>query len=190
MTEKQKRDLGMVYNPNCDKKLGVEIIACKDRCDKYNKLSITDFKGKAELLKQIIPTSKENTTILSPFWCDYGYNIELGENFFANHNLIILDGAKVKFGNNVFVAPNCSFYTAGHPFSISQRNAGLEYAKPITVGDNVWFGGGVTVLPGVNIGSNTVIGAGSVVTKDIPDGVIAVGNPCRVYRKLTKEEME
>ena len=190
MAEKQKRDAGMLYNPNFDKELGLEILSCKEKCDVYNKLPIADIESKQKLLDEIIGSHKENFTILSPFWCDYGYNIELGENFFANHNLIILDGAKVKFGNNVFVAPNCSFYTAGHPVGVSERNAGLEYAKPITVGDNVWIGGGVTVLPGVNIGSNTVIGAGSVVTKDIPDGVIAVGNPCRVFRKLTKEEME
>ena len=114
----------------------------------------------------------------------------MGENFFANHNCVILDGAKVRFGDNVFVAPNCSFYTAGHPVSVTERNQGLEYAYPITVGNNVWIGGNVTVLPGVTIGDNVVIGAGSVVTKDIPSGVMAFGNPCRVYRELTEEEMK
>ena len=103
---------------------------------------------------------------------------------------MILDGAKVKFGSNVFIAPDCAFYTAGHPFNITQRNEGLEYAKPITVGDNVWIGGGTRVMPGVTIGNNVTIGAGSIVTKDIPDGVVAMGNPCRVYRKLTEEEMK
>lgn len=190
MTEKQKRDAEELYNPNYDKELGLEIFSCKEKCDQYNKLPITDFQGKADLLAKIVGSIGKNVTILSPFWCDYGYNIELGENFFANHNLVILDGARVRFGNNCFIAPNCSFYTAGHPISVTQRNAGLEYAKPITVGDNVWIGGGVTVLPGVTIGNNVVIGAGSVVTKDIPDGVVAMGNPCRVYRKLTEEEMK
>ena len=190
MTEKQKRDAGELYNPNIDKELGSEIFACKEKCDRYNKLPITDVKTRAKLLAEIVGVCCENATVLPSFWCDYGYNITLGKNFFANHNCVILDCAKVTFGDNVFVAPNCAFYTAGHPISVSDRNAGLEYAKPITVGDNVWIGGGVTVLPGVTIGSNTVIAAGSVVTRDIPSGVIAMGNPCRVHRKLTKEEMK
>ena len=116
------------------------------------------------------------------------YNIELGENFYANYNLVILDGAKVTFGDNVFVAPNCGFYTAGHPLDYERRNAGLEYAYPITVGDNVWIGGGVQVMPGVTIGSNVVIGGGSVVTKDIPDNCVAVGNPCKVIRPITEAD--
>ncbi|GET06446.1 hypothetical protein SY212_14760 [Ligilactobacillus agilis] len=116
------------------------------------------------------------------------YNIELGENFYANHNLVILDGAKVTFGDNVFVAPNCGFYTAGHPLDYERRNAGLEYAYPITVGDNVWIGGGVQVMPGVTIGSNVVISGGSVVTKDIPDNCVAVGNPCKVIRPITEAD--
>ncbi len=190
MTEKQKRDAGELYNPNCDKELGLEILACKDKCDRYNKLQITDFKNKHKLLDEILGSHGENATILSPFWCDYGYNIQLGDNFFANHNLTILDCAKVSFGDNCFIAPNCSFYTAGHPICVSERNSGIEYAKPITVGNNVWIGGNVVVLPGVTIGDNSVIGAGSVVTHDIPECVIAAGNPCRILRKLTEEEMK
>ncbi|MFR7478870.1 MAG: sugar O-acetyltransferase, partial [Acutalibacteraceae bacterium] len=119
---------------------------------------------------------------------DYGSHIQIGENFYTNHNCIILDGAPVVFGDNVFIAPNCTFSTAGHPLDVEQRNEGLEYAYPITVGDNVWFGASVTVLPGVTIGSNTVIGAGSVVNRDIPSGVVAVGNPCRVLRTITEED--
>ena len=109
----------------------------------------------------------------------------MGKNFYANHNLVILDGAKVTFGDNIFIAPNCGFYTAGHPVDAAERNKGLEYARPITVGDNVWFGAHVCVLPGVTIGDNCVIGAGSVVTRDIPSDSVAVGNPCRVIRKIT-----
>lgn len=126
----------------------------------------------------------ERFTIFPPFACDFGYNLHLGENFFANINCVFLDEAEIRFGDNVFIAPNCSFYTAGHPFNIEQRNRGLEYARPIRVGDNVWFGGGVIVLPGVTIGSNVVIGAGSVVNRDLPDGVLAAGNPARVLRHL------
>ena len=121
--------------------------------------------------------------IESNFFCDYGYNISVGENFYANHNLVILDGAKVEFGDNVFVGPNCGFYTAGHPIDIKSRNEGIEYAKPIKVGNNVWFGGNVSVMPGVTIGDNVTIGAGSVVTKDIPSNCVAYGNPCKVKRE-------
>lgn len=127
---------------------------------------------------------------MQPFHCDYGYNIEIGENFFANYNCVILDGAKVTFGDNVFIAPNCSFYTAGHPIDVLQRNQGLEYALPIKIGNNVWIGGNVTVLPGVTIGDNTVIGAGSLVNKDIPSNVVAAGNPCRVIREITENNQD
>lgn len=190
MTEKQKRDAGELYNPNFDKELGFEIMVCKEKCDKYNKLSITDIDGHKGLIDKIVAEHGQNVTVLPNFWCDYGYNISLGENFFANHNLVILDCARVSFGDNCFIGPNCAFYTAGHPVNVRERNEGLEYAKPIAVGNNVWIGGGVTVLPGVTIGDNVVIGAGSVVTRDIPGGVVAMGNPCKIYRKLTEEEMK
>ena len=117
--------------------------------------------------------------ITAPFYCDYGINTSVGRNFYTNHNVTILDCTKVTFGDNVFIAPNCVFSTAGHAIDSEQRGRGLEIALPITVGDNVWIGANVTVLPGVTIGSNTIIGAGSVVNKDIPEGVIAVGNPCK-----------
>ena len=126
--------------------------------------------------------------VTAPFYCDYGFNISVGDHFYTNYNVTILDGAKVTFGDNVFIAPNCVFSTAGHALDAEQRNRGLEVAFPITVGDNVWIGTQVSVLPGVTIGSNTIIGAGSVVNRDIPDGVVAAGNPCRVIRKITEED--
>ena len=140
------------------------------------------------MIKKILKKTGKNILVESNFNCDYGYNIEVGENFYMNHNCVILDGAKVEFGDNVFIAPNCVFSTAGHAIDSEQRGRGLEIALPITVGDDVWIGANVSVLPGVTIGSNTIIGAGSVVNKDIPEGVIAVGNPCKVMRKITEED--
>ncbi|MDE6189150.1 MAG: sugar O-acetyltransferase [Clostridia bacterium] len=189
MTEKEKRDIGILYDANNDVDLGKEMLACKDVCYEYNALKPSQTKLRTELIKKLFGKTSDNFNILAPFWCDYGYNIEIGDNFFANHNCVILDCAKVKFGNNVFVAPNCGFYTAGHPIDSKRRNMGLEYAYPITVGDNVWIGGGVHIMPGVTIGSNVVIGGGSVVTHDIPDNVIAVGNPCKVLREISEEEI-
>lgn len=187
MTEKEKCAAGLLYNANYDKELIQERIACKDLCQEYNGLKNSDTESRYKLLRRIISNIKENICIEPNFWCDYGYNIKVGENFYANHNLVILDCAKVEFGDNVFIGPNCSFYTAGHPLDAKQRNEGLEYAHPIKVGDNVWLGGNVVVLPGVFIGNNSVIGAGSVVTKDIPDHVVAVGNPCKVVKKITEQ---
>ena len=159
-------------------------------CREYNNLPFEDEETQKILIKKIVGSTKGNFYITDPFWCDYGYNIELGENFYSNHNMVILDCAKVKFGDNVFVAPNCGFYTAGHPVDYPRRNAGFEYAYPITVGDNVWIGGGVQVMPGVTIGSNVVIGGGSVVVKDIPSDCVAVGDPCKPIRKITDEDMK
>lgn len=124
----------------------------------------------------------EGLHVNTPIYCDFGFNIKVGKHFFANYNLTVLDEAEVTFGDNVFIGPNCNFYTAIHPIDVERRNQQVGKSKPIHVGDNVWFGGNVTVLPGVTIGNNTTIGAGSVVTHDIPDGVVAVGNPCRVIR--------
>ncbi|MDE6581700.1 MAG: sugar O-acetyltransferase, partial [Duncaniella sp.] len=136
------------------------------------------------LLRRLLGEVKGSILIEQTFYCDYGYNIRVGENFYANFNLVILDGAPVTFGDNVFIAPDCGFYTAGHPLDATERNKGLEYARPITVGNNVWIGAKVSVLPGVTIGDNCVIGAGSVVNKDIPANSLAVGNPCRVIKKI------
>ena len=183
MTEKEKREKGLLYNPNLDQEIVNELRSCKTLCHEYNLTYYTDSEKRKALIQKIINKVEGNFLIEQPFWCDFGYNIQIGKDFYANHNLVILDCAQVKFGNNVFIGPNCGFYTAGHPLNVKERNAGLEYAKPITVGDNVWFGGNVVVMPGVTIGDNTIIGAGSVVTKNIPSNVIAVGNPCKVMKK-------
>ena len=142
------------------------------------------------MLSRILGNKGTNCTIVSPFYCDYGYNIEVGDNFFANYNFIVLDGNYVRIGDNVWIAPNVGIYAAGHPLDTEERINGLEYAFPVTIGDNVWIGGSVSIIGGVTIGKNSVIGAGSVVIRDIPEGVLAAGNPCRVIRKLTPEDRE
>ena len=188
MTEKEKMQQQMLYDANYDTELIRERQVAKDLCYQFNQLRPSDETNQQQILSQLLGKKSDNCCILAPFWCDYGYNIEVGKNFFANHNTVILDGAKVTFGDNVFIAPNCGFYTAGHPIDADRRNQGLEYADPITVGDNVWIGAGVHVMPGVKIGSNVVIGGGSVVVKDIPDNVVAVGNPCRPIRPITEAD--
>ena len=188
MTEKEKRALGKLYDANFDQELLKEQRQCKELCFKYNALPPKAEEAKSQLLRALLGSVGKHATVLAPFWCDFGYHIHLGENFFANHGLVILDGAPVRFGTNVFIGPQCVFYTATHPLDAQRRNKGLEWALPITIGNNVWIGGGVFVLPGVTIGDNTVIGGGSVVTHDIPDHVVAVGNPCTILRPLTSEE--
>lgn len=153
-----------------------------------NQLNPTEISERNRLFAQLLGRTGQNFHIEMPFRCDYGYNIEIGENFFANYNCTILDCAKVTIGNNVLFAPNVSLYTAGHPIDAEKRNAGWEYAFPISIGNDVWIGGNVTINPGITVGNNVVIGSGSVVTRDIQDNVIAAGNPCRVIREITAED--
>lgn len=172
------------YNPAFE----AEIEKCKDKCYAYNQLNPNDRAAQQKILKELLGKMNENTIITPPFWCDYGYNISVGDYFYSNHNLIITDGAKVTFGDNVFIAPNCCFTTAEHALDPEMRKAGIEIAKPITVGNNVWIGAGSTVLAGAIIGDNTVIGAGSVVKGEIPANVVAVGVPCKVLRPITEAD--
>lgn len=183
MNEKEKMINGNLYNPLLDGLLEDRLKA-KSLCYEYNQLQPEKLEERVEIIKKLFGKTKGSFLIEPNFQCDYGYNIEIGENFYSNHNLVILDPAKVTFGDNVFIGPNCGFYTPEHPLKAEERNIGLEYARPISIGNNVWIGGGVTVLSGVVIGDNVVIGAGSVVTKNIPSNCVAVGNPCKVIKTL------
>ena len=187
-TGKEKCCDGELYDANIDAELIRERQACKDICHEYNTLMPSMLEQRGEIIRRLLGKTGKAFLIEQPFYCDYGYNIEIGENFYSNVNCVILDGAKVTFGDNVFVAPNCGFYTAGHPLDVKQRNAGIEYAYPITIGNSVWIGANVSVLPGVTIGDNCVIGAGSVVSRDIPANSVAVGNPCRVIKTLNQDD--
>ncbi len=184
MSEKEKMINGELYMPDKDEELFNDRLKCKMLCHQYNNLAPDKLDERKELIKQILGKTKNKFYIEQTFYCDYGYNIEIGENFYSNHNLVILDCAKVKFGNNVFIGPNCGFYTAEHPLDFETRNKGLEFAKPITVGDNVWIGGGVSVVSNVTIGNNVVIAAGAVVTKDIPDNCVVGGVPAKLIKNI------
>lgn len=189
MTEKEKMIAGKVYN--ClDEELSTALRKAKQLCHKYNDIFFEDETAAKKIIDELLQAEhNDGYCVFTPsFWCDYGFNVKVGKNFYSNHNLVILDCAEVRFGDNVFIGPNCGFYTAIHPIDAEQRKMEIELAKPIKVGSDVWFGGGVTVLPGVTIGNNVVIGAGSVVVKDIPSGVVAVGNPCKPIRKITEAD--
>lgn len=184
MNQKERMLQGLPYKAWLDG-LAEERLENKRKIYQYNNLQPDAFEKQDMLIKQILGRTGDNIHIEAPFHCDYGYNIEVGENFYANYNLIILDVGKVIIGKNAQIAPNVSIYTAGHPIHPESRNSGYEYGIAVTIGDNVWIGGNVCIMPGVTIGRNVVIGAGSVVTKDIQDNVIAAGNPCRVIRPIT-----
>ena len=187
MDQKERMLAGLPYKAWLDG-LSAERMENKQRIYRYKNLSPEQGEEQAALIKEIVGKCGENIWIETPFHCDYGWNIEVGENFFANYNLTILDVGKVVIGKNAQFAPNVSIYTAGHPVHPDSRNTGYEYGIGVTIGDNVWLGGNTVITPGVTIGNNVVIGAGSVVTKDIPDNTIAVGNPCRVLRTITEED--
>ena len=184
MTEKEKMLAGELYSA-VDEELLRELNAVKDIIHDYNLLRPTDSQAKLRVLKQLLGHVADDQIIINqPFYCDYGKQISVGRRFFANFNFTVLDEAPVTIGDDCFIGPNVSIYTACHSTDPVERNSRREWALPVTIGNNVWIGGSVTILPGIKIGNNVTIGAGSVVVNDIPDGCIAVGNPCRVVRKL------
>lgn len=183
----ERRDREMAYIS--DDAVMEEQKVCRRILQKLNTVDRADFDEIGKIVKELLGKS-EGAFINPPFYCDYGSHIEVGKNFFANYNCTIIDVAKVKIGDNCQMAPNVAIYTAGHPIHPVARNSMYEYGISVTIGDNVWIGGNTVILPGVHIGSNTVIGAGSVVTKDIPDWSVAVGNPCRVIKQITEEDKQ
>ena len=189
MTQKERMLAGLPYKAWLDG-LSEERAECKELIYDYNNLRPSERERKFELIKKILGKTGDYVNIEAPFHCDYGKNIEVGEEFFANYNFTVLDVAKVTIGDYAQIAPNVSIYTAGHPLHPESRNSGYEYGIPVTIGNNVWIGGNTVILPGVTIGDNVVIGAGSVVTKDIPDNMIAAGNPCKIIREITEEDRD
>lgn len=187
MNNIERRDLGMAYIS--DASVMEEQKRCRRLVQRLNTADRSDFDEIGRIVKELFGKA-ENVFLNPPFYCDYGSHIEVGKNVFINYNCTIIDVAKVTIGDNCQIAPNVAIYTAGHPVHPVSRNSLYEYGLEVTIGDNVWIGGNTVILPGVHIGSNTVIGAGSVVTKDIPDWVIAVGNPCKVVRKITEADKE
>lgn len=184
MTEKEKMLAGMTYSA-IDAQLLDELNAVKEVIHEYNMTRPSDYAGRLNLLKGLLGHIADDGIIINqPFYCDYGKQISVGKRFFANFHFTVLDEAKVTIGDDCFIGPNVSIYTACHSTDPVERNTRREWAEPVTIGDNVWIGGSVTILPGVTIGDNVTIGAGSVVTKDIPSNSVAVGNPCRVIKNI------
>ena len=181
-----RRDSGMAYIT--DETVFLQLLENRKIVQEFNRTDCCDTKTLRKLTEKMFGKCGKNCCVTQPFYCDYGKNIFVGENFYTNYNCVILDVAKVEIGDNVLFAPNVAVYTAGHPIHPDARNAGYEYGRPIKIGNNVWIGGNSIILPDVTIGDNCVIGAGSVVNKDIPENCIAAGNPCRVIRKITEED--
>ena len=187
MNQKERMLSGLPYKAGLDG-LSEDNAACKKKIYEFNNLPPEKWDEIPQRIKNIFGKTGDKIFVEAPLHCDYGTNIEVGENFFANYNLTVLDVGKVIMGKNVQIAPNVSIYTASHPIHPDSRNSGYQHGEGITIGDSVWIGGNTVILPGVHIGNNVVIGAGSVVNKDIPDNMIAVGNPCMMVREITEED--
>jgi maltose O-acetyltransferase len=182
-TEKQKMLSGQLYDAS-----DLELVEERKRCRKLLEILNSNLDDQdsnvKEILQQLLPNTGKDLILQPPFFCDYGSNIQIGDQVFMNFNCIILDVMKVTIGSRSMLGPNVQIYTATHPLNHKERASGLEYAKPIFIGKDVWIGGGAIINPGVSIGDRTVIGAGSVVTKDLPSDVFAAGNPCRIIKTL------
>ncbi|HSC55287.1 MAG TPA: sugar O-acetyltransferase [Phnomibacter sp.] len=185
-TEKEKMIAGEMYDP-LDKQLVQDRLQTRLLLKALNETREDDTKERSRLLKELLPNAALDLWLQPPFYCDYGYNMKVGERVFFNFNCVVLDVAIVTIGSRTMFGPNVQVYTATHPLNHIERSSGREYAKAIVIGEDVWVGGSAVICPGVTIGDRTVIGAGSVVTKDIPADVIAAGNPCRVIRSLTQK---
>lgn len=183
MTEKEKSYAEMLYQPG-DPELVADREITVRKLTEYNRIDPLDREARDRAIRGILGKAGKNCVVEQPLFCTYGYNTTVGDNFFLNVNGKLMDSGKITIGNNVFIAPNVCIITEEHAMDVEQRIQGLEYTHPVTIGDNVWICAGALVLPGVTIGEGSVIGAGSVVTKDIPAHCLAVGNPCKVIRKL------
>ena len=182
-SELQKLKDGELYDYT-DPEVRAAHIRAVELCDEYNETKRTETEKRERILRELFGSLGENALVEKNIRIDYGFNVHAGDNFFVNYDCVFLDCAPITFGNNVFIAPQCGFYAVNHPLEAELRNSGVETGVPITVGDDVWIGGGVKVMPGVTIGSNVVIGGGSVVVKDIPSNSLAVGNPARVVKSI------
>ncbi len=189
MTQKERMAAGKLYT-SADPQLRSEHLKAKERTRKYNATLETEDDLRKEMLKEILGSAGENAFVEPPFHCDYGINTYVGKNFYANYNFTLLDTADVTIGDEVMCGPNVSIFAASHPIDPVTRASGLECGRPVKIGDYVWIGGNSVICPGVTIGNNVVIGAGSVVCKDIPDNVVAAGNPCSVIREISDEEKQ
>jgi len=188
VTNKELMLMGELYKLNDDKELNEDFMRARRLTRLFNSMTEEQMEERKEIIKELFKSTGENVHVEQTFHCDYGCHISVGENFYANYDCIMVDVCEIIIGDNVLLAPRVGLYTAGHPIDAAVRNEGLEFGKPVIIGDNVWIGGNAVINPGVTIGSGVVIGSGSVVTKDIPDHVVAVGNPCRVLRKINEED--
>lgn len=183
MTEKEKSHAGMIYQPGDPELVADRDVTVRKLYD-YNNIHPLDRDAREAAIRELLGKTGDNCVVEQPLFCTYGYNTTVGDNVFLNVNCKLMDSGKITIGNNVFIAPDVCIITEKHAMDVEQRLAGLEYTSPVTINDNVWICTGAIVLPGVTIGANSVIGAGSVVTKDIPPNKLAVGNPCKVIRTL------
>ncbi len=183
MTEKEKSHKGLIYQPNETELIQERNLKTK-KLYEYNNINPLNTEEREIAIKNLFGKVGKNCIVEQPFFCTYGYNISVGDNFFINTDCKLLDAGKINIGDNVFIAPNVTIVTEEHAMNVEERIQGLEYAHPVNIGNNVWICTGAIILPGVTIGDNSVIGAGSVVTKDIEPNSLAVGNPCKVIRSL------